>query len=66
MLVTWVCEMVEVLGLLLSDGGLLDEFLAKHDALVAPLQTLFDNGAGLADDGASHHEALVVEVGHCC
>jgi len=41
---------------------LLDEFLAEDDALVAPLEALFDDGAGLSDHGAGHHEALVVEV----
>ena len=49
---------------LLSDGRLLDELLAKDDTLVAPFQALFDDGAGLADDGAGHHEALVIEVRH--
>jgi hypothetical protein len=48
--------------LLLSDGGLLDESFAKDLSLVAPLETFFDDGSGLADDCASHHEALVVEV----
>jgi hypothetical protein len=47
---------------LLTDGGLLDKFLAKDHALVAPFETFFDDGAGLADHGAGHHEAFVVEV----
>jgi hypothetical protein len=46
----------------LTDSWLLDEFLAKYHALVAPFETFFDDGAGLADHGAGHHEALVVEV----
>lgn len=50
--------------LLLAYGGLLDEFFAKDDALVAPFQALFDDGAHGADYAAGHHEALVVEVGH--
>ena len=45
-------------------GGLLDEFLAEDDALVAPFEAFFDDGAHLADHAAGHHEALVVEVGH--
>jgi len=50
--------------LLLSDSRLLNELLAENDALVAPLQTLFDDGSRLADDCTRHHEALVVEVRH--
>jgi hypothetical protein len=46
----------------LSDGGLLDERFAKDLSLVAPFEAFFDDGSGLADDCASHHEALVVEV----
>jgi hypothetical protein len=48
--------------LLLTDSRLLNEFLAKDHALVAPFETFLDDGAGLADHGAGHHEALVVEV----
>jgi hypothetical protein len=51
--------------LLLSDGGLLDEFLVEDDALVAPFQALFNDSSRLSDHGAGHHEALVIEVGHC-
>ena len=50
---------------LLSHDGLLDEWFPEDDALVAPFQALFHDGAHLADYGAGHHEALVVEVGHC-
>lgn len=49
---------------LLTDDGLLNELLAKDDALVAPLQALLDDGHGHAHDGSDHHEALVVEVAH--
>lgn len=41
---------------------MLDEFLAEDHALVAPFEALFDDCAGLADYGAGHHEALVVEI----
>jgi hypothetical protein len=51
--------------LLLSDSGLFDERFAKYLSLVAPLEAFFDDGSGLANHGASHHEPLVVEVGHC-
>lgn len=49
---------------LLSNGWLLDQPLAKDDALVAPFQALLDDGHRRADDGADHHEPLVVEVAH--
>ena len=49
---------------LLPDGRLLDELLAKDNALVAPFQTLFHHGAGHAYHTAAHHEAFVVEVAH--
>lgn len=47
---------------LLSDGRLLNQLLAEDYALVAPLETFLHNGPGVADDGAGHHEALVVEI----
>jgi hypothetical protein len=47
---------------LLTDSGLLDEALAKDLSLVTPLEAFFDDGPGLSDDGARHHEALVVKV----
>jgi NADH:ubiquinone oxidoreductase subunit F (NADH-binding) len=50
--------------ILLSNNRLLNKLLAKNDALVTPLQTLLDDHAGGSRDGADHHEALVVEVGH--
>jgi hypothetical protein len=50
--------------LLLSNGRLLDELLAKDHALVAPFEALFDDCARLADHAARHHEALVIEVRH--
>lgn len=50
------------MNILLPNDGLIDQALAKDDALVSPLEALLDNGAGHADRGASHAPALVVEV----
>jgi hypothetical protein len=47
---------------LLSDGGLLNKALAKYLSLITPFEAFFNNCPGLSDDGARHHEALVVEV----
>ena len=49
---------------LLTDGWLLYQLLPKDNPLVAPLETLLDNGSRLSDDGACHHKPLVIEVGH--
>jgi hypothetical protein len=54
------------LNLLLPDSWLLDQWLSKHDSLVAPLEAFFDYCPRHANHAAAHHEALVVEVRHCC
>ena len=51
------------LGELLANDGLVDQTLAKDKTLVSPLERLLDNEAHVADGGAGHHPALVVEVG---
>jgi hypothetical protein len=43
---------------------LLNQLLAKDDSLVTPFQALFYNRPRVTNHGASHHEALVVEVCH--
>lgn len=53
-----------MVDLLLPHNWLLDQLLPKDDALVAPFQTLLDNGGTHANDAAGHHEALVIEVAH--
>ena len=50
--------------LLLANRRLLDQFLAKDNALVAPFQALLDDSHGHADHTTDHHETLVVEVAH--
>lgn len=45
---------------LASDDWLLNERLAKDDALVAPFEAFLENGAGPAGDHSAHHEAFVV------
>jgi hypothetical protein len=51
--------------LLLSNGRLLDEFLAKDNALVTPFQAFLNNGSRLSDDGTCHHKAFMVKIRHC-
>lgn len=47
---------------LLTNDGLVNEALAKDDALVGPLEALLDDEARRGDGAAGHDPALVVEV----